>query len=181
MNPITYSLASNPMAGTPVLAHGGFGLNLDLFEANVVNLAIVLGVLVYFGRGFLTNLLSKRRDEIAVAINEAEAAQAQAAAALAAEQTKLAQAKLEAEKIVSESYGAAERAKAAILKKAEADVARMQGDAAQDLATERDKVAAQLRQRAVIAALGKVNDRLRSQLNPDQQRDLIDQALASIH
>ncbi len=31
-------------------AEGGFGLNLDLFETNLVNLAILVGILFYFGR-----------------------------------------------------------------------------------------------------------------------------------
>ncbi|NJK40679.1 MAG: F0F1 ATP synthase subunit B, partial [Acaryochloridaceae cyanobacterium SU_2_1] len=30
---------------------GGYGLNLDIFEANLVNLVIVMGLLVYLGRG----------------------------------------------------------------------------------------------------------------------------------
>jgi hypothetical protein len=28
----------------------GFGINTDIFETNVLNLAVVLGVLVYYGR-----------------------------------------------------------------------------------------------------------------------------------
>lgn len=28
----------------------GFGINTDLFETNVLNLSVVLGVLVYYGR-----------------------------------------------------------------------------------------------------------------------------------
>jgi len=29
---------------------GGFGINFDIFEANLINLAILIGVLIYFGR-----------------------------------------------------------------------------------------------------------------------------------
>ena len=28
----------------------GFGFNTDIFETNILNLAVVLGVLVYYGR-----------------------------------------------------------------------------------------------------------------------------------
>ncbi len=28
----------------------GFGINTDIFETNVLNLSVVLGVLVYYGR-----------------------------------------------------------------------------------------------------------------------------------
>lgn len=169
------------LPGNSPLAAGGFGINFDLFETNVINLAIVLGVLVYFGRGFVGNLLSKRRAEIEAAINEAEAAQAKAAAALAQEQQKLAAAKLESSQIIADAQEAAQRAAAAILAKSEADVARLQADASRDLDSERAKVAAQLRQRAVTAALARVDSQLRERLNGDQQRELIDRGLASIH
>lgn len=29
---------------------GGFGINTDIFETNVLNLSVVIGVLVYYGR-----------------------------------------------------------------------------------------------------------------------------------
>jgi hypothetical protein len=28
----------------------GFGINTDLFETNILNLAVVIGVLIYYGR-----------------------------------------------------------------------------------------------------------------------------------
>lgn len=30
---------------------GGFGINTNLLETNLINLAVVIGVLVYFGKG----------------------------------------------------------------------------------------------------------------------------------
>lgn len=30
--------------------HEGFGLNTDIFETNVINLSVVIGILVYYGR-----------------------------------------------------------------------------------------------------------------------------------
>lgn len=30
---------------------GGFGINTNILETNLVNLAVVIGVLVYFGKG----------------------------------------------------------------------------------------------------------------------------------
>lgn len=34
---------------------GGFGLNTNLLETNLINLAVVIGVLVYFGKGVCAN------------------------------------------------------------------------------------------------------------------------------
>jgi F-type H+-transporting ATPase subunit b len=34
---------------------GGFGFNTNLLETNLINLAVVIGVLVYFGKGVCAN------------------------------------------------------------------------------------------------------------------------------
>ncbi|NJN48709.1 MAG: hypothetical protein HC805_01505 [Alkalinema sp. RL_2_19] len=83
----------------------GFGLNLDLFETNIINLAIVIGVVFYFLKGFLSKTLSERSDAIATALTEAERKQAETAKALAAEQEKLKSAQAEARKYLAASPG----------------------------------------------------------------------------
>ena len=67
-------------------AEGGFGLNVDILEANVVNLAIVIGILFYFGRGFLSTTLGTRSSAIEKALNEAELKRAETAKLLAAKE-----------------------------------------------------------------------------------------------
>lgn len=32
----------------------GFGINTDLFETNILNLSVVIGVLIYYGRAAFT-------------------------------------------------------------------------------------------------------------------------------
>ncbi|MEI7952745.1 MAG: ATP F0F1 synthase subunit B, partial [Synechococcaceae cyanobacterium ELA182] len=39
---------------------GGFGLNLNLFDTNIINLAIVIAGLVWFLKGFLGGILERR-------------------------------------------------------------------------------------------------------------------------
>lgn len=34
-----------------------FGLNTNLLETNLINLAVVIGVLIYFGKGVCANLI----------------------------------------------------------------------------------------------------------------------------
>lgn len=160
---------------------GGFGLSFDLLESNIVNLAIVIGVLVYFGRGFLGKMLTQRRSDIEAAIAEAETRQTNAAQALAEQQQKLAQAQQEAERIVAAARETAEKVKADILAKSERDVARMREDASRDTAAEQERVIAQLRQRAVSMALAQVDTQLRERLDTDRQGDLIDRSLALLN
>ncbi len=160
---------------------GGFGLSFDLLDSNIVNLAIVIGILVYFGRGFLGNMLTQRRSDIETAIAEAETRQANAAQALAEQQQKLAQAQQEAERIVAAAQETAAKVKADILAKSERDVARMREDASRDTAAEQERVIAQLRQRAVAMALTRVDAQLREQLDEGRQGDLIDRSLALLN
>jgi len=42
-------------------SHGGFGLNLNVFETNIVNLAIVIFGLYKFLPNFLGGILERRR------------------------------------------------------------------------------------------------------------------------
>jgi len=47
-----------------IASEGGFGINLNLFETNLINLVIVIGVLYWFLKGFLGGMLQSRRETI---------------------------------------------------------------------------------------------------------------------
>lgn len=160
--------------------HSGFGLNSDILETNLINLLIIIGVLVYFGRGFLGKTLSDRQAKIEAAIQEAEQRKREAAAALADQQQKLAQAQAEASRIRSEAEEQAKAAKAAILAQSEQDIERMKAAAAQDLASQQERIINELRQRVAAMAMQQVESRLKSGLGSDAQQRLIDQSLAML-
>jgi len=159
---------------------GGFGLNADILETNLVNLLIVIGLLVYFGRGFLGKILSDRRLVIETAIKEAEDRKQQAAAALAEEQQKLAQAQQEASRIRAAAEERATATKAAILEQSERDIERLRESVTQDVDAERARAVAELRQRVTALALQKVESELPSRLNDDVQRSIIDRSIAML-
>ena len=56
-------------------AEGGFGINLNLFETNLINLVIVIGVLYWFLKGFLGGMLQRRRETILRDLEDAESRQ----------------------------------------------------------------------------------------------------------
>ena len=97
---------------------GGFGLNTDFIEANLVNLVLVLIFVFVFGRKLLTEILSERRLAIETAIQDTEARQKQAISALEVAKKNLAQAQTEAENIRKTAITSAENAKAEIAAKA---------------------------------------------------------------
>ena len=159
---------------------GGFGLSFDLLESNLVNLIIVIGVLIYFGRGFLGKKLAERRAEIEAAIKEAEARQKKASASLAEQQQKLQQAQNQAKQIQAEAETNAKAAREAILQQAEKDVERMKAAAQQDMSSQEDRVMRELRQRVSALAMERVETRLSGVLNDEIQNKLIDQSIALI-
>lgn len=165
---------------TEAAEEGGFGLDLNIFETNLFNLAILVGLLVYFGRKPFLKILSDRRTQIAEMIQEAEGRQAKTASALADQQEKLAQAKAQAEKIRQEAQVQAERVKNQILAQAEADIERMQETAARDMSSQQDRVIEELKQRIAALAIERVTGDLGSRLDEDKQRRIIDRSIAQL-
>jgi F-type H+-transporting ATPase subunit b len=161
-------------------AEGGFGLNLDLFETNLVNLAILVGILFYFGRKVLSNILNERRSNIATAIQEAEGRLKEAQTALSQAQEQLTQSQAEAQRIRKAAQENAQTSKEAMLARAAQDVERLKQTAAADLNTERDRAFAELRQRVAAMALQKVESQLRSGIADDVQQSIIDRSIAQV-
>jgi F-type H+-transporting ATPase subunit b len=159
---------------------GGFGLNLDIFETNLINLTLLVGILVYFGKPVLSNILTERRAKITEQIQAVEQKQKQAEVTLANEQKKLEEAKVTAAKIRSEAAANAQKAREAILAQGEKEVQRLKEIAGKDLSSEQDKAIAQLRERVVALALEKARSQMDNMLNDDVQRQLIDSSIAKL-
>ncbi|NDJ15996.1 F0F1 ATP synthase subunit B [Myxacorys almedinensis] len=166
------------LAETAEAEGGGFGLNFNILETNLINLGIAIAIVVYFGRSFLTKILGERRAAIEAAIQEAETRKKAAAASLAEQQQKLAQAQTEAAAIQSSAHAAADKMKAEILDKGEQDVRRMRESAAQDLDSEQERVINELRQRIAALALQKAEGDLPGRLDNGVQQRLVDRSIA---
>lgn len=160
------------------LAEGGFGLNTNILDTNLINLAIIITVLFIFGRKALGGTLKARRENIETAIKSAESRVTEAKKALDEQQQKLAQAQAEAERIRQAAVESAQKAKDAILAQAAIDVERMKETANADVNSERDRAIAQLRSRVVVMALEKVEGELSTGIGDDAQQTLIDRSLA---
>ncbi len=159
---------------------GGFGLNLNILETNLINLTLLVGILIYFGKPLLTNILTERRSKIAEQIQAVEQKQKQAELTLAEEQKKLAEAKETAAKIRSEAETNAQKAKEIILAQGEKEVERLKEMAGKDLSSEQEKAIAQLRERVVALALESAKSRMDNVLNDEAQRKLIDSSIAKL-
>jgi F-type H+-transporting ATPase subunit b len=157
---------------------GSFGLNFNILEANLINLAIVVGVVVYFGGKFIGKALTERRSGIEAAIQDAEKRKKEASSALADQQQKLAQAQAEAGRIKAGAEESAKAARAEIMAQAVQDIERLKASAAQDLTSQQDKVMTELRQRIAALAMEQVEAQLKSGLSDDTQKQLVDRSIA---
>lgn len=156
----------------------GFGLNSDILETNVINIAIILGLLVYAGRGFLGKILSQRLETIESAITEAEKRKQLAIEQLSDQQEKLAQAQAECDRLQSVAEVDAKAAREAILATVSGDIERLRASAAQEIATEQERVIIQLRQQVAEKALVQVREYLGQNLDDAKQQQLVDRSIA---
>ena len=161
-------------------SEGGFGLNLNLFETNLINLVIVIGVLYWFLKGFLGGILERRRQAILKDLKDSEGRLRQATTDLARAQEDLAAAQQKAEKIRSDGKARAE----AIRKDGEMRtinaMAAVKQDALADLNAEGARLTEQLRREAALAAIDKVMTELPGRLDQAGQSRLIDASISNL-
>nr|YP_009402762.1 ATP synthase CF1 subunit f [Compsopogon caeruleus]ARX96111.1 ATP synthase CF1 subunit f [Compsopogon caeruleus] len=68
-----------------------FGFNFDILGTNFINISILLGIVIYIGKPFLTQTLESRQEKVLAAIQESEERLAQANLRLTEAQKQLAQ------------------------------------------------------------------------------------------
>ena len=156
----------------------GFGLNTNLLETNVLNLAVVIGVLVYFGGDVFSSILNDRKELILKSLNDAEERYQEATAKLAKAKEQLETAKTKAEEIRVQGLLTAEQGKANLLERAKEDINRLEEAGQVSLRFEEEKamqeVCARVRELAFEQAVQKVKKRLDANL----QRRVIDLNIA---
>ncbi|MEB3185036.1 MAG: F0F1 ATP synthase subunit B [Cyanobacteriota bacterium] len=166
----------------PVLfaSHGGFGLNLNLFETNILNLAIVIAGLWKFLPGFLGSILERRRQAILSDLQDAEERLAAASAAVAAAQQELAAAQQRAEQIRADGKARADAIRLDSETRTINEMARLKQGAIADLNAEAARVSAVLRRETAKRAIEKALGSLPGKLNATAQERLIDQSIQSL-
>jgi len=161
-------------------SHGGFGLNFNPFETNIINLAIVIAGLVWFLRGFLGGILERRRAAILTDLRDAETRLTSATTALADAQKGLADAQKKAEQIVVDGKARADAIRLESEQRTIEEIARMKQAASSDLANEASRVSNQLRRDTALKAIEKALASLPVKLDETAQANLIDQSIQSL-
>jgi len=169
------------MSFLPLFAHeGGFGINLNPLETNLINLVIVIGVLGWFLKGFLGGMLERRRQSILQDLHDAENRLKTATSDLAKAQTELAAAQQKAEQIRADGKARAAAIRSDGEQRTIQAMAALKEDAMADLNAEGARLTEELRRQAALAAIDKVMADLPGRLDEQTQSRLIDASISKL-
>lgn len=163
-----------------ILATEGFGLNLDLFETNVLNLAVVIFGLYKFLPSFLGGILERRRASILVDLKDAEDRLAEAKSSLVNAKNELAAAEQKADQIREDCKKRAEAIRLESEKRTVEEMARIKEGASSDLNAEKARVTSQLRREAAQLAIEKALATLPGKLDKKSQEKFLNQSIQNM-
>lgn len=163
-----------------IFASEGFGLNFNIFETNILNLAVVIFGLYKFLPGFLGKILERRRTSILSDLQEAEDRLSKSKLALANAKEELASAKQKADKIINDCKARAEAIRFESEKKTVEEMARIKQGAASDLNAEAARVTSQLRKEAAELAIEKALAMLPKKLDSNTQDKFLKESIKNI-
>ncbi len=168
------------MNSLSIFAASGFGLNFNIFETNVLNLALVVFGLYKFLPNFLGGMLERRRTAILSDLNDAEERLIQANSALKSAQKELAAAEQKAAQIRKDCKARAEAIRLESEKRTVEEMARIKQGAAADLTAEAARVSTQLRRQAAALAIEKALAALPEKLDSKKQAAFMTQSINNL-
>nr|QUG10291.1 ATP synthase CF0 B subunit [Hymenophyllum barbatum] len=152
----------------------GFGSNTNILEINLINLILVLGLLFYFGKGVLINLLENRKRTILSTIRDAEDCYKEATERLKQARTRLQQAKIKADEIRVNGLTQMEKEKRDLIDAADEDSKRLEDSKNFTIRFEERRAIEQVRQQVSRLASERALERLNSRLDSDLHLRMID-------
>nr|YP_009427820.1 ATP synthase CF0 B subunit [Circaeaster agrestis]ASV47696.1 ATP synthase CF0 B subunit [Circaeaster agrestis]QKI32390.1 ATP synthase CF0 subunit I [Circaeaster agrestis]QKI32475.1 ATP synthase CF0 subunit I [Circaeaster agrestis]QKI32645.1 ATP synthase CF0 subunit I [Circaeaster agrestis]QKI32730.1 ATP synthase CF0 subunit I [Circaeaster agrestis] len=148
---------------------GSFGFNTDILATNPINLSVVLGVLIFFGKGVLSDLLDNRKQRILRTIRNSEKLREGAIEQLDKARARLRKVETEADEFRVNGYSEIERKKGELINSISTNLERLEKDKNETIQFEQQRAINQVRQRvfqqALQGALGTLNSCLDSELH----------------
>ena len=165
---------------TQIAESEGVSFNPDIFEANVVNLVILVGGLFYLLSGSLSESLSERQQKILGAIQESEERLEEATKKLADSQTQLAQAQMVIQSIGKDAEVTAKQVKSTILTDGNTEIERLTASAKAQIGNIEARVRKQISDYVVALALKRITMQLEGKLNSSLQQQVIDRNISKL-
>jgi F-type H+-transporting ATPase subunit b len=162
------------------ISDGGVSFNGDIFEANLVNLVLLDGGLVYLLSGALSESLSERQQKILGAIQESEERLQEATTRLTESETQLAQAQMVIESIKTDAQQTASQVKSTILTDGKSEIERLTATAKAQIGTIEARVRKQISDYVATLALQRITAQLEGKLNSSLQQKIIDRNISKL-
>nr|AWH09515.1 ATP synthase CF0 B subunit [Asclepias aff. notha ShS-2018] len=148
---------------------GSFGFNTDIFSTNLINLSVVLGVLIFFGKGVLSDLLDNRKQRILNTIRNSEELRGGAIEQLEKARARLRKVEMEADQYRVNGYSEIEREKLNLINSTSKTLEQLENYKNETIQFEQQRAINQVRQRvfqqALRGALGTLNSCLNNELH----------------
>nr|YP_010177377.1 AtpF [Plukenetia volubilis]QSQ87202.1 AtpF [Plukenetia volubilis] len=146
-----------------------FGFNTDILATNPINLSVVLGVLIFFGKGVLTDLLDNRKQKILDTIRNSEELREGAIEQLEKARARLRKVEIEADQFRMNGYSEIEREKLNLINSTYKTLEQLENYKNETIHFEQQRTINQVRQRvfqqALQGALGILNSCLTNELH----------------
>nr|YP_010385864.1 ATP synthase CF0 subunit I [Leptopus chinensis]UPM52389.1 ATP synthase CF0 subunit I [Leptopus chinensis] len=148
---------------------GSFGFNTDILATNLINLSIVLGVLIFVGKGVLNDLLDNRKQRILNTLRNSEELRGGAIEQLEKARARLRKVKIEADQFRVNGYSEIEREKLNFINSTYKALEQFENYKNETIHFEQQRAINQVRQRvfqqALQGALGTLNSCLTDELH----------------
>nr|YP_009130028.1 ATP synthase CF0 subunit I [Campynema lineare]AJV88497.1 ATP synthase CF0 subunit I [Campynema lineare]AKP49340.1 ATP synthase CF0 B chain subunit I [Campynema lineare]QKE31286.1 ATP synthase CF0 B chain subunit I [Campynema lineare] len=148
---------------------GSFGFNTDILATNPINLSVVLGVLIFFGKGVLNDLLDNRKQRILSTIRNSEELCKGAIEQLERARARLRKVEIEADEYRMNGYSEIEREKVNLINATGDSLERLENDKNETLHFEQQRAINRVQQRvfqqALQGALGTLKRSLNNELH----------------
>lgn len=148
---------------------GSFGFNTDILATNLINLSVVLGVLIFFGKGVLSDLLDNRKQRILKTIRNSEELREGALEQLEKARSRLRKVEKEADQFRVNGYSEIEREKLNLINSTSKTLEQLENYKNETIHFEQQRAINEVRQRvfqqALEGALGTLNSCLNNELH----------------
>nr|QHN58794.1 ATPase subunit I [Stereochilus dalatensis] len=144
---------------------GSFEFNTDILATNPINLSVVLGVLIFFGKGVLNDLLDKRKQRILSTIRNSEELRRGAIEQLERARVRLRKVEIEADEYRTNGYYEIEREKVNLINATCNSLEQLENYKNETLFFEKQRAINQVRQQVLQQALQRALGTLNSCLN----------------
>nr|YP_009493406.1 AtpF [Banisteriopsis caapi]AWM97686.1 AtpF [Banisteriopsis caapi] len=148
---------------------GSFGFNTDILATNPINLSVVLGVLIFFGKGVCVSCLDNRKQRILNTIRNSEELRGGAIEQLEKARAHLRKVEIEADQFRVNGYSEIEREKLNLINSTYKTLEQLENYKNETIHFEQQRAINQVRQRvfqqALQGAIETLNSCLTSELH----------------